>query len=79
MLFDMRFDRRKPRDGRLQIGQADFERALASAFPDTSWTIERTYGPVRQKQRFDQRSRSFEAPAKTIESTAVEYLITRTD
>jgi SAM-dependent methyltransferase len=79
MLFDMRFDRRKPKDGRIEISPDDFEIALKKAYPKASWSIERTYGPVRKVQNYEHGSRSFSAPAKLIESTAAEYLITRKD
>jgi SAM-dependent methyltransferase len=79
MLFEMRFDGRPPIDGRLKITPAEFEGLLREVFPAASWAVQRSYGPMRQMQSFDQGGRSFEPPARTIESTAAEYLIRRLD
>ena len=79
MLFEMLFDGRPPADGRLKITCTEFEDLLRRVFPETSWTVQRTFGPMRQRQKFDQGGRSFEPPAATIESTAAEYLIRRLD
>jgi len=79
MLFDMRFDGELPSDGRIQISLAGFEALLRETFAQDSWALWRTHGPMRQLQNFDQGGRSFEPPSKTIESTAVEYLIRRLD
>jgi SAM-dependent methyltransferase len=77
MLFDMLFDGHPPGDGRVQITHAEFEALLQQTFPAAEWSLRRTYGPMRQLQSFDEGGRSFVAPSKTIESTAVEYLIRR--
>jgi SAM-dependent methyltransferase len=79
MLFDMLFDGRPPTDGRAKITHAEFEGLLREIFPAPSWAVQRTFGPMRQTQSFDQGARSFEPPARTIESTAAEYLIRRLD
>ncbi len=79
MLFEMLFDGRPPLDGRIQITCAEFEDLLRGVFPTASWAVQRTHGPMRQKQTFAQGGRSFEPPAATIESTAAEYLIRRLD
>lgn len=77
MLFDMLFDGHPPSDGRVCITCAEFEALLQETFPAASWSLRRTFGPMRQLQSFDQGGRSFEPPSRTIESTAAEYLIRR--
>ena len=77
MLFDMLFDGLPPNDGRLAIGQEDFEKILLDSFPPDSWRVERTRGALRTQQIFENGDRSFRAPARVIESTAVEYAIRR--
>ena len=67
MLFEMLFDGRPPLDGRIKITHAEFEGLLCGVFPATSWALQRTHGPMRQKQNFAQGARSFEPPAATIE------------
>jgi len=79
MLFSMRFDGKPAADGRLEIGIPDFETALHRAFPARHWRVERTCGPVSLTQDFSAGPRSFIPTAKTIELTAVEYLIARLD
>jgi hypothetical protein len=79
MLFEMLFDGRPSLDGRIKITLTEFEGVLRDVFPATSWSLQRTHGPMRQKQNFAQGGRSFEPPATTIESTAAEYLIRRLD
>jgi SAM-dependent methyltransferase len=77
MLFDMIFDGIPPQDGRIRTAPGEFVEVLRDAFPRERWYLERTHGPVRQKQVFDESGRSFEPPARVIESTAVEYVIRR--
>lgn len=77
MLFDMILDGLPPTDGRVNITHSEFEGLLREIFPDASWAVKRTFGPVRQVQTFGAGGRSFEPPARTIESTAAEYLIAR--
>lgn len=79
MLFDILFDGTPPSDGRIAIGQGDFEKLLRQSFPPLAWQIEQTRGAMRQRQLFDDGGRSFEPPARIIESTAVEYLLRRSD
>jgi SAM-dependent methyltransferase len=79
MLFDILFDGAPPGDGRIDISQGDFETILRECFPASAWRIEQTRGALRQRQSFDAGGRSFEPPARTIESTAVEYLLQRSD
>ncbi len=77
MLFDMKFNGMPPQDGRIPIAPGEFVRALREIFPREHWRLEKTQGPIRQKQYFDQGGRSFEPPAGVIESTAIEYVIRR--
>jgi hypothetical protein len=53
----------------------NFVRALREVFPGEWWRLEQTYGPIRQKQLFDHGGRSFDPPARIIESTAIEYVV----
>jgi SAM-dependent methyltransferase len=75
MLFDMVFDGTPPQDGRIVIAPNDFVQALREVFPREWWRLEQTQGPVRQTQLFDLGGRSFDPPARIIESTAVEYVV----
>jgi SAM-dependent methyltransferase len=77
MLFDMVFDGMPPQDGRIVIAPDDFVRALRQVFPREWWRLEQTLGPIRQKQVFDHGGRSFDPPARIIESTAIEYVVRR--
>ena len=77
MLFDMLFDGLPPSDGRLAIDQEDFEKILLDRFPPDSWRVERTRGALRTQQSFENGDRSFHAPSRVIESTAVEYAVRR--
>lgn len=77
MLFDMFFDGKSPADGRLQIGVSQFEDVLREVFPPLVWTVRRLSGPIRQSQTFNDNGRSFDPPARIIESTSAEYLIRR--
>jgi hypothetical protein len=79
MLFDMLFDAEPPKDGRIAVARADFETMLGDHFPKASWTVERTFGPARQRQCFQHGGRSFEPPARNIECTSAEYLVRRID
>ena len=77
MLFDMLFDGRPPSDGRIQISCRQFEELLRTVFPAGLWAVQRLAGPTSQVQIFDGGGRSFEPPARTIESASAEYLIRR--
>ncbi|MEQ1812604.1 MAG: class I SAM-dependent methyltransferase [Terricaulis sp.] len=77
MLFDMLFDGRAPSDGRLHISIPQFEDLLRAVFPAARWIVQRIRGPTWQSQLFDGNGRSFDPPARTIESTSAEYLIQR--
>jgi energy-coupling factor transport system substrate-specific component len=79
MLFDMLFDGRPPADGRIKISQAEFEAVLRHVFPAPAWSIQLSFGPLRQRQSFPPAGRSFQPPAALIESTTVEYRIDRLD
>jgi SAM-dependent methyltransferase len=75
MLFDMVFDGLPPQDGRIAITANQFVLALREVFPRESWRLEQTQGPLRQKQTFEHGGRSFDPPARTIESTALEFVV----
>jgi SAM-dependent methyltransferase len=77
MLCNMLFDGSPPRDGRMTIEPEAFRHMLCEVFPRSSWRLELICGPTRQTQTFDEGGRSFEAPARSIASTAVEYVIGR--
>ena len=78
MLFDMTFDGQPAADGRYPFSQDEFECALTRLFGEATWRIERVRGPHRATQQFDDGPRSFIPPARTIVSTAVEYMVVRT-
>jgi SAM-dependent methyltransferase len=79
MLFDMLFDGRPASDGRIRISPAEFEILLRRVFPSPAWSIELSFGPLRQRQTFPPDGRSFQPPAAMIESTTIEYRIGRLD
>jgi SAM-dependent methyltransferase len=79
MLFDMLFDGRPAGDGRIRISPAEFEFLLRRIFPSPAWSIELSFGPLRQRQNFPPDGRSFQPPAAMIESTTIEYRIDRLD
>ena len=76
MLFDMRFDGVPASDGRFAWKRDEFESALAERFAAPAWRIERLRGPYQRCQDFAGGSRSFVAPARRIDCTSLEYLVT---
>ncbi|MFZ1219106.1 MAG: class I SAM-dependent methyltransferase, partial [Chthoniobacterales bacterium] len=76
MLFGMKLDGASPRDGRLNLSQEEFERALHRSFPAPRWRIMFAQGPSPRQQVLGPEPRSFFPTAKAASFTAVEYLLT---